>query len=775
MCFAAALAGQTPAAQPQPAPEPATQPAAHADAPAPQQPPAAPKPVAPAPVVPMGTLNLQNASLSEVVNTLARLLKMNIVDDAALATVKNGVTLNTYGDPRDLDARSLLDQILRINGLAITQVGELYHIVQLKELSHQPLRPQIANAQNIPDDDQPMLNIIFLKYVTVDTLLSILTEFVGDNATIKAYPPANLLFVLDSRRNMRRLMELIGLFDNDSFANQRVRLFEVKNARPSDIVKDLDNVLKSISLDTKTSTVKFLPIDRINTLIAVAPNAGVFDTVEEWLRKLDVAVKISAGAIDNYVYPVRYGRADCLAIALGQLFGVSSGGGGGYGGGFGGGYGAPAGGGYGGGGYGGNNGYAAGAYGSPYGGGGGGYGSPYGGSYGSPYGGSGGNPGGYGNANNFSSGFGGAGACSSYGGSGGGGYGGGQGYGYPGYGGFAAQTPAGNPIGATGQALATAGAPGTGVPGGAFPGAAPVFTGSDSPRPPRIVANPLDNKLLIQADAQQYQNIVRVLKELDVPPRQILLEAKIYEVDLTDQFSSGINYSLGPRTSTQGQVGLSAATGVASLTLGALVANGRELLATLTLNENFNKVHMVSEPSLIATDSIPASINVGTQVPVSTGSTTLPSGSGVAVTQNISSENTGVTLQVNARVNPSGIVTLIVNQEISGIAGGVSTGLSTPAFTQQIVQTQITVQDGDTIAIGGTISDSVTDAVNGIPVLVRIPWLGALFGTKSKTHARTEMIIFMTPHVIYDETNLIEASDELKTRLKYLHKYLTNF
>ncbi len=766
-CLAAAFATQTRlAAQTQDAAQIQGAAQTHnADDPAPQQPPAAPKPVVPPAVVPMGSLNLQNASLTEVVNMLARHLKMNIVEDVPLASIKNGVTLNTYGDPKDLDARNLLDQILRINGLAIVQAGELYHIVQLKDISHLPLRPQIANSQNITDDDQPMLNIIFLKYVTVDTLMTILAEFAGDGALLKAYAPANLLFVLDSRRDMRRLMELIGLFDNDSFANQRVRLFEVRNARPSDIMKDLDNVLRGISLDNKTSTVKFVPVDRINTLIAVAPNAGVFDTVEEWLRKLDLPVKISAGAIDNYVYLVRYGRADCLAIALGQLFGTSTGYGSPYGG-------FPANGGYAsGGGYGGSYGSS---YGGGFGGGGGGgaYGSPYGGGgYASPYSGSGyGNPGGYGNANNFSSGFGGAGACSSYGGSPGG-FGGSP---YQGYGGYASQTPAGNPIGATGQTLASAPAPGGLTPGGAAPGAVPAFTGSESGRPPRIVANPLDNRLLIQGDAQQYQNILRVLKDLDVPPRQILLEAKIYEVDLTDQFASGINYTLGPRTSTQAQIGLSAATGVGSLSIGALVANGRELLATLTLNENFSKVHMVSEPSLIATDSIPASINVGTQVPVSTGSTTIPAGTGVAVTQNISSENTGVTLQVNARVNPSGIVTLIINQEISGIAGGVTTGLSTPAFSQQIVQTQITVQDGDTIAIGGTISDSVTDALNGIPFLVRIPWFGALFGTKSKIHTRTEMVIFMTPHVIYDETNLIEASDELKTRLKNLRRYIRN-
>ena len=168
-----------------------------------------------------------------------------------------------------------------------------------------------------------MLNMIFLKYVTVEELTKVLGEFIGENATMYSYAPANLLFILDSRRNMRRTMELISLFDSDTFANQRVRLFEVKNTRPSDVQKDLENVLKAVSLDGKTATVRFLPVDRINTLIAVAPNPGVFETIAEWLRKLDVPVQVNAGAVrKTHVYHVRYGRAECLAIALNQLYGV---------------------------------------------------------------------------------------------------------------------------------------------------------------------------------------------------------------------------------------------------------------------------------------------------------------------------------------------------------------------------------------------------------------------------------------------------------------------
>jgi general secretion pathway protein D len=281
----------------------------------------------------------------------------------------------------------------------MVQEGEIYRIVPLADVVRQPIPFQV-NGKDIPSDDQLMLNLVFLKYVNVDELSKVIQEFTDPNAVIKVYPPANLMFILDSRRNMGRLMELVALFDSDTFAGERVRLYELHNARPSDLVKELDNILKSISLDSKNSTVRFLAVDRIGTLIAVAPNTGAFDTVETWIKKLDVPVSVTSSVIDTYVYHVRYGSAVCLAMAMNQLY-APAGSAGAYG--YGGGY--PQATPYGGGGYGGG-------YGGAYGGGGGGYGGGYGGGFGGTQGGAfGGTGSGYGSQNSFNSGFGGAGGC----------------------------------------------------------------------------------------------------------------------------------------------------------------------------------------------------------------------------------------------------------------------------------------------------------------------------------------------------------------------------
>src|SRR5260370_36895249 len=101
--------------------------------------------------------------------------------------------------------------------------GDSYRLVPLSDISDLPLPPE-QELKSIPDDDWTMLKLVFLKYVTVDELAKVLDPFIGENSRMYAYTPANLLLILDSRRNMRRTMELIALFDSDSLANSRVRL-----------------------------------------------------------------------------------------------------------------------------------------------------------------------------------------------------------------------------------------------------------------------------------------------------------------------------------------------------------------------------------------------------------------------------------------------------------------------------------------------------------------------------------------------------------------------
>jgi general secretion pathway protein D len=199
-----------------------------------------------------------------------------------------------------------------------------------------------------------------------------------------------------------------------------------------------------------------------------------------------------------------------------------------------------------------------------------------------------------------------------------------------------------------------------------------------------------------------------------------------------------------------------------------MVGRYRTLSGVLTLMEQQSNAKILSSPSIIATDSIAASINVGTTVPTLQGS--ISSAIGGAVTSAVSNTSTGITLSITARVTPSGIVTMIIDQNISDPQANTSSGIDSPSFATKEIQTQVTVQDGDTIAIGGMIQESSTSALSGIPVLDRIPVFGALFGTRSYSKERTELIMFLTPHVIFDSNQLLDASDELKDQIKVLRK-----
>ena len=679
------------------------------------------------PAATFGGFSLQNVNLAEVIDALARQLKINYILDPK---VQGGVTLNTYGEAKSIDPRELLDTILRINGAAMVQTGSIYRIVLLNDLANMPLRPQ-QDERSIPDDDRAMLNLVFLKYANADELSKLLKEFLGPEGKIWSYAPANLLLLLDGRRSMKRTMELVTMFDSDVLAKQRVRLYDIANSRPSELSSELEGLLKSISMGKDLQSIRFVPVDRINILIAVAPNPGVFTQVEEWIKKLDVKVDNPSGKTDTYVYRVKYGQADTLASSIMSLFMSMMGG-------------------YGGMGMGGYGGYGMGGYGM----------------------------GGYG--------------MSGYGGYGMGGYG------TMGMGGYSAMgtssalgqrstTSGVGTTGVSGQGVAQTGVAqttGLGAMGGAgmtgqYLGGSGMYGGMMGMAGPRVVPNINDNSLLILATGEEYGSILKLLKQLDVPPRQVLIETKIYEVTLGGALSYGVSaYLQNKNTATVGRslLGSMASTGV-SLTAGALVGQSRELFAALNASEVRTHTRVVSAPSIIATDSVAASLNVGVEVPtLQSQAVTGAQSSGSSLFANtISNRKTGVTLSITPRVNPSGVVTLEVNQEVSTPqAPSTSSSIQSPSFSQRTITTQVTVQDGDMIAIGGIISETNGYSTSGLPFLSRLPVIGAAFGGRSSNLQRTELIIFITPRVIYDTNEAAEASEELKSKMRRLQRAIQN-
>ena len=300
----------------------------------------------------------------------------------------------------------------------------------------------------------------------------------------------------------------------------------------------------------------------------------------------------------------------------------------------------------------------------------------------------------------------------------------------------------------------------------------------------KIVADEKNNALIVQCSPQDFEVIEETIRELDRVPRQVLIKVKIYEVVLDNELSMGISAFLqdrnkpvvsSPSVTTAGYGNAGGGSGALNLATRALLGDTRELVAFLNAEETRNRSRVLSAPSVIASDNIAASIQVGSSIPILTSQGVIPGGTGGTslFSNTIRNRNTGVILNVIPRINAGGWVTLSVQQEVSSPGAPPTGGIQSPSINIRSVQTQVTIKNGQTIAIGGIISDTNGVSRNGLPILSRIPGLGMLFGNTTRKKNRTELIALITPHVIEDIEQAADLTEDLKSTLKDLKKDLS--
>jgi general secretion pathway protein D len=297
----------------------------------------------------------------------------------------------------------------------------------------------------------------------------------------------------------------------------------------------------------------------------------------------------------------------------------------------------------------------------------------------------------------------------------------------------------------------------------------------------KIVADEINNMLIIQASPQDYDVIQETIKALDIVPRQVLIDAKIYEVKLTGALSLGVSYFLQQRSDVPKITTASFSTAATdtlpaglNISTATLIGQTKELLTFLHAQESRSRTRVLSSPSVLASDNMVARIQVGAEVPILSSQGIVPGGTGGTslFTNTVLNRNTGVILKVTPRINSSGLVTLKIAQEVSAPVAPVTGGIQSPTISIRSVDTQATVKDGETVAIGGIIQDNRFLSKNRIPILGDIPGLGLLFGDTSYNKDRTELIALITPHVIQDTETAADVTDELKSQLKGLKKEL---
>lgn len=297
--------------------------------------------------------------------------------------------------------------------------------------------------------------------------------------------------------------------------------------------------------------------------------------------------------------------------------------------------------------------------------------------------------------------------------------------------------------------------------------------GPGAPSTLRVIADAANNSLLIYATPAEHDAIEKALQRMDILPLQVLIEATIAEVTLNDQLKYGVEYYFNSqrlRGAARGE-GLSIA-GIGSL-LTTGIAPGLNLLINpgdgpdivITALSALTDVKVVSSPQVVVQDNRTALLKVGDQVPVTVQQAVSVEDPDAPLVNSIQYVDTGVILRVTPRINSGGLVTCDVEQEVSSVSSDSLTGILTPTISIRKIRSTVSVQSGQTVALGGLISERRNDNSSGLPGLSRAPVIGGLFGTKDQGVTRTELIVFITPRVIGSAEDARDVTQELRSRL----------
>ena len=272
------------------------------------------------------------------------------------------------------------------------------------------------------------------------------------------------------------------------------------------------------------------------------------------------------------------------------------------------------------------------------------------------------------------------------------------------------------------------------------------------------------NALIFNTTGTRYQALLPMIRRLDTPPRQILVEATIAEVLLTDEFAMGVEFALqnsDVSLGTTGGLGLPDGGGFISVV-------GTDGAVRAQLSASNRLVNILSNPSLVVRDGASANISVGNDIPTVGATFFDPIQSDTQITT-VQYRKTGVNLTVTPTLNAQGLVVMEIDQEISNTVEGGSEVEGTPAIFERSLSTEVVARSGETILLGGLISENNNETTAKVPGLGDIPWLGRLFRSDTQTTERTELVVMITPRVLDETTRWDAILDRLDSELRHLN------
>jgi general secretion pathway protein D len=657
-------------------------------------------------------MNFENADVQTVAKTLlGDVLQLNFVVDPK---VQGTVTLASARPIARNDVLPAFESVLRMQNAAIVREGNLVKIIPVAEAAGHASMSIGAGEPGFG------VSVVPLRYTSAASVAKTAENLLARPGAIRVDPGRNFLLIQGTTSEREAAIDVISTFDDEWLRNQSVGVYPLKSTSPETMIQELERVFQTADGGPGQGVIRFQPISRMNAVMVVTKNPVFLQQMTQWVQRLD---RSDANGTTVRTYRLKYGNAAQITKVLGEIFGTQRTGS----------EDTPT------------NQIAPGATTAES------------------------------RLDSLDRGTQVASASGS-----------GQSSGSPQQQGLqsnsggAQQGFSNRPIGTEFNGFsdrnnsdAEGSRGGTASAGGSLPKG--VFQNV------RITADTVNNTVLVYSNQEDYRVIERALRDFDRPRLQVAIEATVAEVTLTNELNYGVQYFLSGKSvgliSTASAVAQTAAPGaLAPVSPGAfnlLLGNAAQPSAILNALSTITSVKVLSSPSIVALDNQPALLQVGDQVPISTGTATVLSNANTPVVNTIELHNTGVILKVLPHVNANGTVQLEVDQEISNVvnsansnASNASTPTLTPTISERRIHSTVAVTSGQTVLLGGLISDSDQRNQSGVPVLSDIKLFGGLFGSTDNTKQRSEIIIFIKPQLVRNSVDAHAVTEEFRERLQ---------
>lgn len=645
--------------------------------------------------------NFTNQPIEAVVNSImGDLLHENY---SIAQGVAGDVSFSTSKPVNKKQALSILETLLSWTNNAMIRQGDRYVILPAAQAVAGKLVPEMAVSR---PSSGLSARLFPLRYISATEMQKLLKPFARDNAFLLVDPARNVLSLAGTPDELANYQDTIDTFDVDWLKGMSIAVYGLQRATVGELMPQLQKMFGPDSGMPLSGMVKFLPIERTNSVVAISSQPQYLSEVGDWIRTIDEG---GGNEPQLFVYDVRNMKATDLAKYLRQIYGngaikddvaakvapglrttsmssLTSGSGTGTG---------------------------------------------------------------TSSLSNSSQGLG--------------------------------NSNSNNNQSSTSVQDEDQGDDDSGTDSSSDSDDASSQSGGTAQKSlddsTRITAQKGSNQLLVRTRPAQWAEIEAAIKRLDNPPMQVQIETRILEVKLTGELDLGVQWYLG------NLAGNSTSTTVANTSgsQGALGGGGASLGSTDSLFYSFvshnlqfalhaletsGRTQVLSAPSLVVMNNQQAQIQVGDNIPIS--QTTVNTTNSDTTLSSVEYVQTGVILDVTPRINPGGLVYMDIQQQVSDAADTGTTTTTNPRISTRSVSTQVAVQSGQTVLLGGLIKQDNSETVSAVPYLGRIPGLRWLFGNTTKSKDRTELIVLITPRVVTSSSQARQVTDDYRQQLQLI-------